>query len=120
MLEADVLVVSFESAERVRWYLEDVDYGWPVASDPSRELYRAYGLGRGGFAKVWLSRATVLFYLRSALRGRVPHRPQADTLQLGGDFVIDRAGVVRFAHRSTEPADRPPPTAIVAVLQQLR
>lgn len=119
-LEADVLVVSFEAAERVRWYLEDVDFGWPVASDPSRELYQAYGLGRGGFAKVWLSRATLRFYFRSALRGRVPRRPRADTLQLGGDFVIDAAGVVRFAHRSTEPADRPEPAAIVAVLRRLR
>ncbi len=115
-LNADVLVVSFEPMERVRWYLEDVDFGWPVLADPGRTLYAAYGLRRGSVARVWLSPRTLAFYARELIRGRLPRRPAGDTLQLGGDFVIDGEGVLRFAHSSVEPADRPPVAELLAVL----
>ena len=28
-------------------------------------------------------------------------------LQLGGDFVVDHAGILRFAHQCHDPSDRP-------------
>lgn len=105
--------------ERVRWYLEDVDFGWPVLADPERTLYAAYGLRRGSFARVWLSPRTLWFYASQLARGRVARRPRADTLQLGGDFIIDGGGIVRFAHSSVEPADRPPVEEMLNVLRKV-
>lgn len=115
----EVLLVSFEPVQRVRFFLEGVDFGWPVVVDEARDLYRAYGLERGGWRQVWLSRRTVAHYARSLFRGRIPRRPTGDTLQLGGDFLIDGKGIVQFVHRSIEPADRPPVPQILAAIARL-
>ena len=40
-------------------------------------------------------------------RGRLFRGIQADPYQLGGDFVVDGQGILRFAYRSEDPADRP-------------
>ena len=118
-LETDVLVLSFEPLERVRWYLAEVDFGWPVLADPERAIYRAYGLGRASTLRAWFSPRTVRFYLGALIHGKVPRRPQGDTHQLGGDFIIDEAGLIRFAHRSVEPADRPSVDSLVRLLKSL-
>lgn len=112
-------MVSFEPLGRIRWYLEAVDFGWPVLADSSRAAYHAYGLGTASTWRVWLSPRTVRFYLAALLRGRIPGLPEADTHQLGGDFIIDPAGVILFAHRSVEPADRPSVESMLAVVRQL-
>jgi hypothetical protein len=103
----EILLVSFESLERIQWYLEGADFQWPVLSDPARELYKAYSMERASFARAWLSPRTLSYYARAMLRGQRPHKPAADSLQLGGDVLVDRAGIVRLIHRSREPADRP-------------
>jgi hypothetical protein len=115
----EVLLVAFEPEERVRFFLEDVDFAWPVIVDESRDLYRAYGLERGGWRQVWLSRRTLGHYAGAFVRGRIPRRPTGDTLQLGGDFLIDGEGIVRFAHSSVEPADRPSVSEIRAAIARL-
>ncbi len=43
--------------------------------------------------------------------------PSQDTLQLGGDFVVDRAGVLVYASRSTRPDDRPPVDNLIAAVR---
>ena len=83
------MLVSFEPLERIRWYLADAPFAWPVLLDPDRHLYKAYGFERTSFRRAWLSPRTLAHYLRAALKGRLPHRPVADTLQLGGDVLID-------------------------------
>ena len=88
-------------------YADETEFGWPVLADEGHEIYALYGLVRTSFAKAWLSPRTVRYYLRAAFRGKRLHRPTGDTLQLGGDFLIDPAGRVVFAFRSAEPADRP-------------
>ena len=104
----DVLIVSFEPVARVRLFAEGVDHGWPILTDESRACYAAYGLSRTSWLRAWLSPRTLAHYLRAALvQRRLPRRPEADTLQLGGDIIIDTEGIIRFVHRSVEPADRP-------------
>lgn len=116
---AEILLVSFEPLERVRWYLAEAPFDFAVVADPERRWYAAFGLERAAWWRAWLSPKTLAFYARSALRGRIPGKPRADTLQLGGDFVIDAAGVVRFARRSREPADRPAIDVLLEVVRSL-
>lgn len=42
-----------------------------------------------------------------------------DTSQLGGDFIVDRNGVLRLVHASHDPADRPPVDDLLNVLKNL-
>ena len=102
-----VLLISFEPLERVRHYVVEDEFEWPILSDESRELYKAYGLGRSSVLRTWLSPRTIAYYCKAAFSGKKIRRPTSDTGQLGGDFLIDPAGRIAFAFRSTEPADRP-------------
>ena len=99
-----VFAIGFDSPERM---LNGLDFPWPVLLDRDRVAYRAYGLGRAPLADVvrlgWLPG-----YLRKLLSGDPLKRPGLDVLQLGGDFVVDRAGTVVLAHASEHFEDREP------------
>ena len=104
--DVSVVVVTFETAARVRVYLGENEVPWPVLVDETREVYRAYGMLAGHFWDIW-GLPTWWAYLKELARGRVPTRSDADILQLGGDVLVDPDGVVQFWHVGKGPADRP-------------
>jgi hypothetical protein len=55
------------------------------------------------------SLSTLRFYFRLLREGKkLQNYGKDDYYQAGGDFLVDRDGNIRFAHRSQDPADRPP------------
>lgn len=116
-LGAEVIVVSFAPVERLPAYQALHAWPFPIVSDPDRAAYQAFGLGSAGWGallrpRVWRR------YFALVLQG---HRIQAatdDVHQLGGDFVLDRSRRLLYAHRSTDPADRPPTEDLVKALEQ--
>ena len=106
---AAVIVVSFETRERVAWLQNRLRLPFVIALDPQRGAYRTFGLRRASFLRTYTHPEVVLFYARARLRRHVPdlHRRQ-DRRQLGGDFVLDRDGVVVLAHPERGPEDRAP------------
>jgi len=107
-LGAAVYAVSFEQPGRLRAYIRANQIEAPVLADPHRRVYRAYGLARGLWWRIYGPR--VLWgYLRRILRG--------DTLQQGGDFVIDPNGVVSYA-RPQRRDDRPPVAILLRELER--
>lgn len=100
------MVVSFADAVRLKQYLRTQVWPFPVLADPDRAAYRGFGLERAGWWKLLRPRVW-LVYLRLILRGWLPRPAHEDVRQLGGDFVVDRTGKVIYAHRSTDPTDRP-------------
>lgn len=93
---------------------------FPVVADPDRAAYRAFGLERGRWA-MFLRPGTMLHYIGLMAHGWVARPPLngEDVLQLGGDFVLDRAHRLVFAHRSADPADRPAPELLVEPVRAL-
>jgi hypothetical protein len=74
-------------------------------SDPDRQLYRAFHLGRGGLREI-LSPSVVGRSAQSILAGNGFGRPVGDARQMPGVFVVHRRAVVEeFRHRAI--ADRP-------------
>ena len=116
-LQAAVWVVSFGTPMQVAAWARRLALPFPVAADPTRATYRAFGLGRGSSWQVWHPR-TMWRYLRLLGGGARLHRPVAgdDLHQLGGDVVLDAAGVIRLLHRSERPDDRPPAARLLAAL----
>lgn len=116
---AEVVLISFAQGEPLRAFARQMDLPFPVLSDPQRQAYRAYGLARGRWWNL-IGPRTLWAYLGLTLRGRLwtwvtlLRRGQLgrgvvnDPYQLGGDFVIDARGTIRFAYRSSGPADRAP------------
>jgi AhpC/TSA antioxidant enzyme len=118
-LGGEVLVISFEPAERLPSYR--LQHGWPfpVVSDPQRTAYQAVGLGSAGWGRL-LGPKVVARYAGLMLRGYRPRPSDADVHQLGGDFVIDAAHRLVYVHRSVDPADRPPAADLVRALEWAR
>jgi hypothetical protein len=113
-LEVRVVVVSFASppalsAYRERFGLEDA----VLLSDERRAAYSAFGFERGSRLRVWLDPRVWWSYARLLARGGRLERPDDDTLQLGGDVLVDADGVVRWIYPSRGPEDRPTPPELL-------
>ncbi len=118
MGDAEVVLVTFTRARNLRGYRGRLGLPYAVVSDETREAYRAYGLRRGPWWRVWGLR-TLREYRRLLRRGSRLERPQEDTRQLGGDFVVDRDGRLAYAYRSQGPSDRPSVDELVAAVAAL-
>ena len=105
-MSARAAAISFADVRAQERYARDLHMPFPLLSDADRTAYQAYGLGHGNTWAVFGTR-TIWTYVKLMARGRRFRGIQADPYQLGGDFVIDGAGVLRFAYRSREPSDRP-------------
>ncbi len=110
--------VAFDEPDRLRdSLLHDVDVPYPVLVDRNRSAYRAWGLGRGSLLTVWGDPGVWRRYASEMARGTRFRRPGSDTLQLGGDFVIDRAGTVVYS-RPQRRDDRPPVAELLHALER--
>lgn len=83
--------------------------------DPDRAAYRAYDLERS-LARAWQPKVW-LEYARLMMSGKKWRGIQGDSTQLGGDFIADADGILRFAHRSHDPTDRP---SVAQLLKEIK
>jgi peroxiredoxin len=117
-LDVQVLIISFGAEFWARAWLQETQSPFPLLLDPERAAYRAYGLERS-FVRVW-SPKVMWHYTRRVLAGQKLQSIQGDPHQLGGDFVVDAAGVIRLAYRSKDPVDRPAVEALLAAIKETR
>ena len=122
--ETDVVLITFTDRAGLAAYAAERRLPFPIIVDRDRAAYRAFGLGRGTVRRVWGVRALRRYVdiVRSeglrALRGL--RRPTEDTLQLGGDFVIDPDGVLRYGFWGEGPDDRPTIDQLIAAVAEIR
>ena len=109
---AQFALVTFTSPENLESY--QLPAGFTVLLDEDLYAYSAFGLDKGSIARVY-GLSTMRGYAKLFARrgfGDV-QRPTDDTLQLGGNFVIDAAGVLRYGRWATGPNDRPSVDALI-------
>lgn len=118
-LGGEVLVVSFTPPPRVAAYVEKYPQPFPVVSDPTLAAYKGFDLGRTSVAAM-LRPGVLIRFVKLLFRGWWPTKPGKgdDILQLGGDFVLDKAGRLIYAHPSAEPMSRPTNAALLAALEK--
>jgi hypothetical protein len=116
-LNTQVLIISFSTLPAAQSWLEETGAPFRLLLDPGRVVYRAYGLERS-WRRAWNLR-TIRRYAQLLRSGRRWRGIQGDSAQLGGDFILDAAGVLRMAYRSDDPTDRPPIEHILTVLHRL-
>ena len=115
---ASAVFVTFDPPDVLaRSMLADVDCPWPVLVDRPRVTYEAWGLGRTSLAGIWLDPSIYRQYGRLLYRGERIRAKGRDTRQLGGDFVIDGQGRVRYS-RPQRRDDRPPVGELVDVVEE--
>lgn len=101
-----VVVVTFDQEAMARHYVESTQLSWPLLLDAEKELYRAYGFEKADLWAIY-GPASIWHYLKLLAGGHKLKRPGKDLRQLGGDVIIDPAGMVRYHFASESPHDRP-------------
>ena len=115
-----IVVISFAGPERLAEYQKLHQWPFAVLADPERNAYRYFGLAKLPWYRVF-SPATIRLYARLLLQGRkLENYGRDDYRQSGGDFLVDSDGRTVLAHRSRDPADRPPVNALLAAIDQMR
>jgi len=114
----ELLLVTMGTPEQAAEFRAGIKSELTFAADPQREVFRAYGLQQGTAKqvigpKVWAS-------LFKGLVRAGAGKPIGDIWQMPGAFVIDRGGVIRYAHYPSNQAEHPSHDEIVSVLQSLR
>jgi peroxiredoxin len=92
-----------------------------VLLDPERAAYRAFGLGAGDLGQL-IGPAVAASWVRTHVRGeaRQGGMQGGSFTQMPGTFIVDRAGIVRFAHRDRHAADDPSIAELLRALEALR
>jgi hypothetical protein len=102
-----IVVVSFAEAAQLIHYQQQHQWPFILLVDRKREAYEAFALERLSWFEVF-SLTTLKRYFKLRRDGlRRENHGKDDIYQGGGDFLLDSAGNILFAHRSKEPADRP-------------
>ena len=114
----EVAVVAMAEPQQAAGFRSKYELPFRLLADPQRQAYRAYGLQRGSAWKV-AGPAVWAAGLKAVVRHGVG-MPVGDPLQLAGTFVIDRDGIIRYAHHSANSADRPPNSELIAALEALQ
>jgi peroxiredoxin len=118
---AGITLIGLGPHTRAALFCDERHVPFECLSDPTQEAYRAYGLGRGGNLQLF-GPQLVLKYARALLTRDVEVAKLSgdDYRQMPGTFVIDRTGVIRYAHRNRDVADNPPNDAVLEALASLR
>ncbi|HEX4988676.1 MAG TPA: SelL-related redox protein [Candidatus Binatia bacterium] len=113
-----IVVISFAEPERLAPYQEHHHWPFVMLADPKRIAYQAFALKRLSWFRVF-SPSTLRLYFRLLREGkRFQSYGKDDYYQAGGDFLIDRKGNILFAHRSRDPAERPPIEKLLEAIDQ--
>ena len=117
-LDASLVLIGNGTVEQACEYKLRASLPFRLLVDPKLVGYQAMALKRSlrtGF------RPRKFFGLARAWRTGLPGGPVGgDDDQLGGLFVIDRDGEVRYAHVSHEPGDEPPVEELLESLRRIQ
>jgi peroxiredoxin len=112
----NIAFVSMGNLEQTRDFRERSRSPHSMIVDPDRELYRAFGLGRGE-GKQLFSPKTFARGFGATLRGHWVGKPVGDPWQMPGVFLIEPDGTVSWEYRSVHIADNVPADRIVAAME---
>jgi hypothetical protein len=99
-----LVVIGMGSPEHSRNFRQQLHLPFPLLSDPECMAYRAYGLSRLTIRKE-VRPANLLRLIRNTLKHGGSISRNQDTEQLGGAFVINRHGIIIYAHRAAYSAE---------------
>jgi hypothetical protein len=112
------LIISFGTLPALQQWMKETCDSIEVLLDRDRIVYAAYGLERSFTRSRNLK--TRWFYFKARLSGKKTHDSHGDdTSQLGGDFIVDKNGILRLVYPSHDPTDRPPVDHLLNILAEL-
>jgi peroxiredoxin len=116
-LNVKVFLVSFSSMGYARRWIDEVCSPFHLLADREQATYKLYGLD-SSLLRTWNFKI-IWSYVKLMRAGRKWRGIQGDSAQMGGDFIINTDGIVRFAYRSHDPTDRPSVKTLMKVLRRI-
>ena len=108
----DVVLFGSGSREQDESFRHDYEVPFPIVSDPDCVLFKKYGL-RDMNPRDYRSPRMLVQVVKVLAGGYGYKSGQGSSSQLGGVFIIDTGGKVRFAHIAANAADHPSPQEII-------
>lgn len=110
----EIVAVSFTGGHLADVWVEQTSVPFTLIIDEERKLYRAFGLeesfwGSFGLKSTW-------YYIKNLKIPKIWGNPT----QLGGDFLLDEQGILRWSYRSQDNTDRPTVGDILSAVQGLK
>jgi len=109
--DVDFALVTFSDPKYLRAYRNRTGWEYPILTDQDLTVYHQFDYQRGSVWRVWGWR--VFLRYASIIRKdgfgalRNASSTKEDTLQLGGNAVIDAQGLATWIYRGAGPDDRP-------------
>ena len=108
----DVVLISSGSPEQAESFRHDFEVPFPIVCDAECVLFKKYGL-RDMDRRDYYSPFMLLKVVKIMFEGYGHKSGQGSSSQLGGVFIIDTGGKVRFVHIAANAADHPSPQEII-------
>ena len=115
----DVVLVSSGSPAQAEVFRHDYEVPFTIICDPNRVLFKKYGL-RHMDPRDYRSPRMLVQVVKVLAGGYGYKSGQGSSSQLGGVFIIDTSGKVRFLHIAANAADHPSPQEIIQAAVMLR
>ena len=115
-----VVLISVNRPEETHRFCLSRNLGghFTCLSDPARESYMRYGLSRVSSPHL-LTPHVLSRGIQAVLHGHFTTIPKADPLQLPGIFLVNKSGVVKYAHRNRDASDNPSNREIMDAINSL-
>ncbi|MBI2332027.1 MAG: redoxin domain-containing protein [Chloroflexi bacterium] len=117
-LNTRVFIISFGTLPALQQWMNEVCGTFTVLLDRDRAVYKAYGLERSRL-RAYHPRVVWIYIKRWFQRGEFYDSHGDDTSQLGGDFIVNKNGILRLVHPSHDPTDRPSMDELIDVIARL-
>ncbi len=119
---AQVVAVAQGTAAEAEQFCAKLGVTYPCVGDPGKDSYRAFGLPRGGIREMLIEpmragNEAVRKGYKISLRGSLMRH--SDWFQLPGLALVDRAGIIRYLHRSRHAGDLPPIAQVIDAVAKL-
>ena len=108
----DVVLISSGSPEQAESFRHDFEVPFPIVCDPECVLFKEYRL-RDMDWRDYYSPSMLLKVVNVMFEGYGYKSGEGSSSQLGGVFLVDTGGKVRFAHIAANAADHPSPREII-------
>lgn len=114
----DIIAVGQGTPMRAQKFAADYELPFPVLGDMELESYRLYGLTHG-LGNGLLDLGAYKAALRAVLHGNLPGKPEGDTLQNPGTFLISQSGEILNVRIGTNAGDFPSGTETLGWIDEL-
>jgi len=111
-----LVAVAMGEPKHARRYCGKLTAGITCLTNKEGDVYRAYGIGKTGWTSA-LNPDLVKASLRAAAAGHVQGQATGDVAMLGATFIVDREGIIQYAHYNSHAGDHPDLDRLLASIQ---